>query len=206
MFLLFLLPGCGVGPGAVALAEEVPLRLDAFDCTDPAAFRIASEDGEPCLDLFAASSYRPPHRSPLALALVAGPPVGDFTLTVEARQTGREYPHRDLVLVFGHRDAAHFGYVHLASAADANAHHVQVVDGADRRPVTTARSGGVAWGSGWHLLRLERRGRRVAVFFDGGEEPVLQGLVPPWPGRVGVGSFDDTGRFRRLTLARVRTE
>jgi hypothetical protein len=116
-----------------------------------------------------------------------------------AQQTGREYPHRDLVLVFAYRDPAHFAYAHLASSADENAHHVMLVDGADRRPVSTGRTDGVAWGTGWHRLELRRRGEQVEVSFDGGA-PVLVGRVPAWRGRVGIGSFDDTGRFRALRL------
>lgn len=185
--------------GACAAAPEPTADLGAWDFTDAAAWRIV-DDGGRCLDLHQASTWRPVHRSPLALALLRDVEATDLVLEVEARQTGREYPHRDLVLVFGYRDPAHFCYAHLASAADDNAHHLQVVDGQDRRPVTTVRSAGVAWGEGWHRLRLERRGTRVRVFFDDGAEPVLEGLAPAWRGRVGVGSFDDTGRFRALRL------
>ncbi len=176
--------------------DSSAMRRFAF--TDPAAWRFCSEDGG-CLELHRQSDYRPPHRSPLNLALLMDRDFGDFDLSVQARQTGREYPHRDLVLVFGHRDAAHFCYAHLASQADGSAHHVQLVDGADRRPVTTERSAGVEWGQGWHELRLQRRGGEVTVWFDGGE-PVLRAQAPSWPGKVGIGSFDDTGRFRRLRI------
>jgi hypothetical protein len=40
------------------------------------------------------------------------------------------------------------------------------------------------------------------VTFDG--ELVLRGCVPPWRGRIGIGSFDDTGRFRDLVLVPAR--
>ncbi|MBM4062213.1 MAG: hypothetical protein FJ265_14120 [Planctomycetes bacterium] len=169
-----------------------------FTFTDPAAFRWIEADGQPCLELFAAARYQPPHRSPLAIALLREPQLGDFTLRVEASQTGREYPHRDLVLVFAYRDPAHFAYAHLASKGDATAHHVMLVDGKDRRPVTTHRTEGVAWGNGWHRLELRRDGTRVEVRFDG--ELALAGEVPAWRGAAGLGSFDDTGRFRALAI------
>jgi hypothetical protein len=184
--------------GAGAITIRPPIELGAFECTDTGAFRIADDDGQACLELFRAASYHPPHRSPLGIALVNGVVAGDFVFEVDARQTGPEYPHRDLVFVFGWRDADHFCYAHLASEADDNAHHVQVVDGADRTPVTTWRTAGVAWGSRWHDIRVERRGTAVTVRFDGRE--VLRGEVPAWRGRLGVGSFDDTARFRALQI------
>jgi len=174
--------------------------MSQFTFTDARAWRWCEEAGcAGCLELLGTSAYTPPHRSPIHLAMLAEPDFGDFDLRLEAQQTGREYPHRDLVLVFGYRDAAHFAYAHLASKADQSAHHLQLVDGADRRPVTTQRTDGVIWGSGWHELRVRRTGTRVEVWFDGGD-PVLVGEAPEWRGRVGFGSFDDQGRFRNLRI------
>lgn len=191
-----LLAGCAAPAVVHPLAG--PAEQGDWDFTDPAAFRWANDGARGCLELFAASRYQPPHRSPLGLAILRAPELGDLTLRVQCQQTGREYPHRDLVLVFAHRDADHFAYAHLASRGDDQAHQLMLVDGADRRPVTTARSVGVAWGDGWHELELRRRGTHVEVRFDGAV--ALAGEVPPWRGRVGLGSFDDTGRFRDLRL------
>jgi hypothetical protein len=198
--LAVLVCACQASPrrGPAESTVIVPMQLSSFEFTDRAAFQITTADGTPCLELFRDASYTPPHRSPKAMAIATSPEVEDFVLEVEAQQTGPEYPHRDLVFVFGWRDAAHFCYAHLASAADANAHHVQFVDAADRRPVTTWRSAGVAWGDGWHRIRVQRQGTAVAVEFDGAT--VLRGQVPAWRGRVGIGSFDDTGRFRELRV------
>jgi hypothetical protein len=194
--LPFLLAACTAPDGrreeSWTLSDET--QLGAFDCTDRAAFRCA--DG--ALELFAAANYSPPHRSPLGLAILRGQEFGDCEITVEAQQSGPEYPHRDLVVVFAWRDAAHFAYAHLASQADANAHQVMLVDGADRRPVTIRRTRGVAWGDRWHELRLLRHGTRVTVCFDGEEALVAE--VPAVRGRIGLGSFDDTGRFRNLRV------
>lgn len=191
---VLLLVGCTAQRWLLDWDLREPRALAFFDCTDPAVFTV--HDG--VLELTGPAAYDPPHRSPTALAIARGPDLGDFTLTVQAQQTGREYPHRDLVIVFGWRDPAHFVYAHLASRAEDTSHHVMLVDGADRRPVTTWRTDGVAWGEGWHDLRVVRRGTDVEVSFDG--EPVLRATAPAWRGRIGVGSFDDTGRFRALAL------
>lgn len=196
------LAGCAL-PGSRALVAPLASAAEQprLEFTDVTAWQWATEDGVGCLELFGPSRYQPPFRSPLALALVRDVEFLDFTFRVQARQTGREYAHRDLVFVFAYRDAAHFAYAHLASKGDENAHHVMLVDGADRRPVTTARTEGVAWGDGWHDIEIRREGAHVKVYFDGGA-PVMSAEVPEGAGRVGIGSFDDTGRFRRLRVVR----
>lgn len=194
---------CAGGAPSTALECVGPSALQRFTFTDPAAWRWCESwrlyESLECggwLELHAASAYEPEHRSPHSLAILDGAAFDDLDLTVEARQTGREYPHRDLVLVFAYRDPAHFAYAHLASVGDESAHHIQLVDGADRRPVTTQRSRGVDWGKGWHQLHLRRTGVSVTVWFDGAE--VLRGEVPTGRGKVGFGSFDDVGCFRKL--------
>lgn len=200
--LLAMLGACS---GVMRDRLPIPIERESarawLEFTDPQAFRwnTGEGDGIASLDLFAPSTYQPPHRSPLAMAIVHGSPVENFVLRVKAKQTGREYPHRDLVIVFGYVDPSHFAYAHLASAADPNAHHLMLVDGADRRPVTSSRSNGVVWGDAWHDIEVRRTGTHVEVLFDGAG-PVLVGEVPGGPGTVGVGSFDDTGRFRELVI------
>lgn len=150
------------------------------------------------LDLAAASDYGPPHRSPLSIALVQDLVVGDFVLELKAKQTGREYGHRDLCIVFGHVDPAHFYYVHLAPAPDAHAHNVFLVDGADRQALAEVPDEGVDWGDEWHVVRVERELATglVQVFFDDATEPLLEAVdTTLGAGRIGFGSFDDTGRF-----------
>ena len=194
---------CACWPGLpldVDLSD--PAALDLFEFTDIAAWRHASDGEIGCVELFAKSSYQPRYRSPLALAILRDQEFGDFDLTLRARSTSREYAHRDLCIVFAYRDADHYCYAHLATRGDQNAHHVMLVDGAPRRPVSTDRTQGVQWGDEWHDLRIMRRGRHVEVFFDG--ETVIVADAPPWYGRIGFGSFDDTGCFARLSVAEAQ--
>ncbi|MEZ5962432.1 MAG: hypothetical protein R3F56_01175 [Planctomycetota bacterium] len=174
-----------------------PLRLRA---TDADAWSRTQVDGRWVFEQRPTDRYQPRYRSPLNLAILADTSVhGDFDLEVDARQVGREYPHRDLCLVFAMRDPDHFAYAHLATQGDDTAHHVHVVDAAPRRPITTWRSNGVAWGNTWHRLRLERRGARVRVHFD--DVVVLEAEpAPTADGFVGIGSFDDEGQFANLRL------
>lgn len=181
------------------LPIDDPGDLLLFDFTDPGVFRFARmPGGDGVLQIVGTSGYTPPFRSPLALAILRDADVAECDMTFLVRQTGREYPHRDLCLVFGYQDPAHFYYAHLASAADDNAHQVMIVDGADRRPITSNRNSGVNWGATdeWHKVRMAWRKGRVKVFFDESVDPVLEAEDETFThGRIGFGSFDDTGEL-----------
>ena len=179
--------------------------LEDFVFSDERAWRWS--DGS--LELASQSQYQPEHRSPLNIALIGGLEVRDFVLEVEALQTGREYGHRDLCFFFGFERAQRFYYAHLATTPDDRAHNVFLVDDAARRRVGELQTEGVDWGQKtWRQVRIERAGERIRVYFDRSSEPTLEAnnATIGW-GRVGFGSFDDTGRFRnvRLWAPEVRT-
>ena len=185
------------GPGALILAFDDPAELARLELTDPAMWRVDSGS----LELLGKSAYEPPHRSPHSIALLDSGPVGDFVLEARLRQTGREYGHRDLCLVFGHVDPANFYYVHLATAPDPWAHNVFLVDDADRVALAPVPERGVDWGTDvWHDVRVERAGTRIRVWFDGTLTHEVHDATHG-AGRVGLGSFDDQGRFDDVVLA-----
>ena len=178
--------------------------LADFQFSDPTAWRAGGDEQGPWLELFQASEYQPPFRSPLNIALVSGLHFGDFVLEAELQQTGREYGHRDLCLFFGYQGPSQFYYVHFASAADENAHNVFLVDDAPRRNIAARTTAGIEWGDElWHRVRVERRVREgsIRVYFDDMSEPIMvaEDRRFGW-GMVGFGSFDDVGRIRNLVL------
>ncbi len=183
------------------LAEDL---LADFEFSDPAAWRAGSDGAGPWLELFGASEYLPPFRSPLNIALMSGLQFGDFVLEAEVQQTGREYGHRDLCLFFGYQGPSQFYYVHFASAADENAHNVFLVDDAPRRNIATQTTAGIEWGDGvWHRVRLERRlgDGSIRVYFDDMSEPIMVAWDRRFGmGMLGFGSFDDVGRIRNMVL------
>jgi hypothetical protein len=145
-----------------------------------------------------------PIRRPAALAILKSVWFSDFTFTVEMRSTAPvDLAVRDVLLIFGYQSPQQFYYVHLAAKTDAVHNGIFVVDKADRRrldePTSTARLTDQAW----HRFRLERRAPTgsIAVFFDDGTAPVLSATDRTLPiGRVGVGSFDETGEFRSFEV------
>lgn len=147
------------------------------------------------------SKYVPPFRSPLALALVRAPAMRSFHFEVEARSTTADYPHRDLVFVFGYQSPQRFYYVHLAPNPDPHAHGIFKVDAADRVRLDPVVERGFAWGEEWHRIEIVRDSDsgEIEVFADG--ERLLTATDTTFDhGLVGVGSFDDAGEFRHLEL------
>lgn len=181
-----------------------PASLNQFVCSDPARWRLSDAGGTPSLELLGKSSYRPAVRSPTSLAVLRDVEFADFDLQCDVLQTGPEYGHRDLCLFFGLQSAQRFYYVHLATTPDPNAHNVFVVDDAPRSNLADVPPRGIDWGDGeWHHVRIERRvaAGTIAVYWDGAAAPLLQATDTRhgW-GRIGLGSFDDSGRFTNLRV------
>jgi hypothetical protein len=184
--------------------------LAEFHFSDPNAWGWGMSrelPGDPLvsfLELEGGAEYSPPHRSPLAIALLREQEVGSFVLEAEMLQTGRQYGHRDLCLFFGYQDPAHFYYVHLATTPDAHACNIFLVNGADRVAIATIPESGVDWGQEvWHRVRVERSlaGGEIRVYFDDMTTPVLEAVDTTLErGRIGFGSFDDSGRFTDVLL------
>ena len=175
--------------------------LDDFTFSDKRAWKYGNEGGRGYLGLEGGSKYKPKHRSPLNIALIDDLLLADFVIEAEAWQTGREYGHRDLSLFFGFEGPNRYYYAHLATEPDDRAHNIFLVDNADRAPLGAIPDEGVDWGKGWKRVRVERRDGALRVYFDGEKDPTVSTDRDPlgW-GRVGVGSFDDSGRFSKVRI------
>ncbi|MCX7827050.1 MAG: hypothetical protein N2689_16090 [Verrucomicrobiae bacterium] len=176
-----------------------------FEFTDPNCWRLAKDDGGNCLEEFnKKSSYKPKVRSPFHIALIRDRLFGDFVLEAELLSTVAEYGHRDMCLFFGFVGPEKFYYCHMASKADPNAHNVFIVNDAPRAPITKTRTNGVKWGEGvWHKIRLERRlaDGTIKLYFDDSKEPIMCAEDKTFgEGRIGFGTFDDTGKFRNINV------
>jgi hypothetical protein len=202
-----------LGGGLLMSADgpELPLLFqddftkgaDAWEPTDPNAWKVIDVKGTKLYSQFAQSKYKPPHRSPFNVALVKDLSVGDFVLDAKVQSTARDYPHRDVCLFFGYQDPAHFYYVHLGKKTDDHANQVFIVNQADRKKISTKTSAGTPWDDGWHHVRIIRtvNDGTIEVFFDDLKMPVMTATDKTFTwGRVGVGSFDDTGNWTNIKL------
>ncbi len=178
--------------------------LDEWQATDPSAWRIEEEpDGGKVLALFRESNYQPEVRSPFNINLIKGIEIGSFILELKLKSTTEDYNHRDLCLFFGYQDPSHFYYVHLGKTADPHANSIFIVDGEPRVSIATTRSDGTDWDEKWHRVRLVRDLEKgtIEVYFDDMNQPIMTAKHDRFAsGRIGVGSFDDTGQFDDIRL------
>lgn len=191
-------------------AFALPAIVDAFAETkpwamaDPAAWKWSGEGPERTLHLTAQSKKGPKFRSPQNLAWFEGKEWKDFTLEAEVRLTKFDKGNNDLCVAFGRVSENRFYYAHLGEKADGVHHHLHLVDEADRKPITVTRTDGTPWKEGvWHKLKVVRNATSgdISVYFDDMSKPVLAAndKTLGW-GRIGLGSFDDLGEFRKVVL------
>lgn len=175
-------------------------QFELFEFTDHEAWRIG-EDGN--LELFGSSDYRNSVRSPFNIALLSNLDVGDFELKVDLKQTGREYGHRDMCLFFNFQNPTNFYYVHMATKADDHAQSIFLVNDEDRRSIATERTDGVKWDEEWHTVKIIRNAEKgeILVFFDDMKKPIMKATDHHFKyGKIGFGSFDDTGMIDNIRL------
>jgi hypothetical protein len=181
-----------------------PSSMDEFVFSDASAWRLSRDKDQPFLELFQASRYQPPFRSPLSLALLTHFRLADFILECKCQQTSRDYAHRDLVFVFGYQGPDQFYYAHVAAKSDDHANGIFIVNRGPRRKLPGQTNQGNDWGRDvWRRIRLERRlsSGAIKLFFDDWNRPVMAAEDKTFgTGWVGVGSFDDTGRFALIRI------
>jgi hypothetical protein len=181
-----------------------PEALKDFVFSDPAAWRLAKEKDRPALELHKQSNYKPEHRSPLNIALIADKVFGDFVLEVELLSTKKPYGHQDMCLFYGFTGPAQYYYNHIAVAADPNAHNVFIVNGAPRKNFAKETTKGIIWGEReWHKIRAERdtKAGTYKVFFDDFSKPIMLAEDKTFlKGHIGFGSFDDVGMVTNIRI------
>jgi hypothetical protein len=186
-----------------------PGKADAWEPSDPAAWKVDVRDGNHFLCEFVKlSNFKPAYRSPLNRALLKDLVVGDFVFETRLQSTIPDYPHRDLCLFFGYQDDSHLYYAHLGKRTDDAANQIHIVNGAPRRKITTKTTAGTPWDDAWHTARVVRKVSTglIEVYFDDLKTPIMTAEDKTFTrGRVGVGSFDDTGNFDDVRLWGVKS-
>ena len=175
-----------------------------WEPTDAKAWKIIEQGKNHVFNQFVKNSdYKPPHRSPYNRAMIKDVVVGSFVLDVKLQSTIPDYGHRDLCLFFGSQDPAHLYYVHLGKKMDPHANNVFIVNAADRKSISKTTTDGTPWDDEWHHVRLVRdvKTGSIEVYFDDMRKPAMTAIDKSFTwGRVGVGSFDDTGNFDDIRL------
>ena len=183
--------------------EDFRKGAERWKPTDPDAWKVIDTKKGKAYSQFKQSKYKPPHRSPLNIALVKDLMLADFVLEADVQSTARDYDHRDMCLVFGYEDPDHFYYAHLGKKTDDHANQIFIVNGADRKKISTKTTPGTPWDDRWHHVKVVRTvgDGRIAVYFDDMKTPAMTATDRTFPGgRVGVGSFDDTGNWANVKV------
>jgi len=195
--------------------DELPLLAtedfekggDGWEFSDPKAWKVVDGPAGKMLALFEKTQPKTPHRSPFGMALLKDVVVGDFVLEARVQSTVKDYGHRDLCLFFGYQDPAHFYYAHLGKKTDDHANQIFIVNGADRKKISTKTTPGTDWNDEWHALKVVRKvsDGTIEVYYDDLKTPVQTAVDKSFTwGRIGVGSFDDTGNFDDVKVRGVK--
>jgi len=190
-------------PLPVLLNEDFEAGAERWEPTDADAWKVIDQEGNRVYSLHGKSRYKPPHRSPRNIALLKDVTVGDFELTAKVQSTIKDYNHRDMCLFFGYQDAGHFYYVHLGKKTDDHANQIFIVNGAARTKISTRTTSGTPWNDAWHEVKIVRdvASGLIEVYYDDTETPAMTASDKTFAwGRVGLGSFDDTGNWDDVRL------
>ncbi|MBN1998736.1 T9SS type A sorting domain-containing protein [candidate division KSB1 bacterium] len=169
-------------------------------------WRVLKKDNEFVFYLAKAGELGTPRR-PGSYAILTPYNVGSFELIVRVNcQTNPSNEYRDMCLFFGFQDSVHFYYAHFAGRSD-NVHNIiGIVNNADREKINNEPAGSSTprmTDDEWHLLKIKRdiESGTIEGFIDDMENPILTARDKTFLcGRVGVGSFDDTGWFKDIKL------
>src|SRR5205807_2371352 len=142
----------------------------------------------------------PGPRRPYQVALADMPAFQRVTVQADLRPT-----KRSLMIVFAYHDAAHFDYAHLSTDAAAKqpVHNgVFHVYGGERVRISSEQGPAAfsAVGRWFHVeLKYDGSTGEVNVRVDGIAVPSLHAVdVSLGAGKVGLGSFNETGDFRNV--------
>jgi len=185
--------------------------LSRFEFTDPSAWKVTKDkvDRQERNVLCETKIVMPRGdipRGPGGRAWIKDLAVGAFVMEVKLRSTVKDYPHRDMILLFAGNDPSHLMYVHLGKIADPHCNSIFLVDGKDRVSVAARTTKGTDWDDNYHVARLVRTaGGHTEVFWDG-KSVMTSDDKTIMTGRLGAGSFDDTGNIAEITVWGVKAK
>ena len=141
-------------------------------------------------------------RRPQKFALAETGPFRRVTVEAEVRRNGTS-----LIIVYAWQDESHYNYAHISSdtAAAASMHNGMFhIFGGERVRISPLDGPGSLPAREWIPVKLVFDGDagRCYVEVNGKRNPSLEAVdLSLRFGRVGLGSFDETGDFRRVRIS-----
>jgi hypothetical protein len=140
-------------------------------------------------------------RRPTTFALLESNPYSKVTVEAEVKRNGKS-----VIIVYGWQNDAHYDYVHISvdTAASQNAHNgIFHIFGGERVRISSLEGPGSLPTQDWTPVKLVFDGEsgKCYVEVNGKRNPSLEAvdLSLRW-GRVGLGSFNETGDFRNVRV------
>jgi hypothetical protein len=140
-------------------------------------------------------------RRPTKYALLESKPYSKVSVEADVRRNGRS-----VAIVYAWQDDAHYNYAHISvdTAASQNVHNGMFhIFGGERVRMSSLEGPGSLPTQDWTPVKLVFDGEtgKCYVEVNGQRNPSLEAvdLSLRW-GRVGLGSFDETGDFRNVKI------
>ncbi len=140
-------------------------------------------------------------RRPTKYALLESKPYSKVTVDAEVKRNGRS-----VIIVYAWQDVAHYNYAHISvdTATSQNVHNgIFHIFGGERVRMSSLEGPGSLPTQEWTPVKLVFDGEtgKCYVEVNGKRNPSLEAadLSLRW-GRVGLGSFDETGDFRNVKV------
>ena len=194
-----------------AAGPSLPLPRQRIDCFGrhwlvqaAAEWKTESAAGGEVLQLSVARPQEANPRAPVQYALLEQEPAGCFTLDVEVQGSAAS---TSLIIVYAWKDPLHFNYVHLSTdtAQEQPVHNgvFHVYGGARVRISNDEGPRSLADALKWTPVRIVYNASKglVETSIDGRKNPSLRAAdFSLGAGRIGLGSFFNTGSFRKFEL------
>jgi hypothetical protein len=195
-------------PGLVLLAkcDFESGTADGWRPDDPSRWRVAAKEGSMVYELTAPGAQGKV-RMPTSWSLLAGHDLSSFVFSGKLQCDAEpSNPQRDMCIYFHFQDPTHFYYVHFSASSDEFHNIIGLVNGGDRAKINREAPGKSLFrltDRSWHEFKItfDEKTGEIDAFLDDMTKPILTARdVTLNHGLVGVGSFDDTGRFDDVKL------
>jgi len=169
-------------------------------------WQVDREDGAEVLHLVNARDALPGPRRPIQFALTEIPDYDKLIVEADVKPLGKS-----LMIVFAYHDPAHFDYAHLSVDTGENVpvhNGIFHVYGGERVRISNAQGPpAFSQNNRWFHAKLTHDAKTgaVDVVVDGKPVLALRAVdASLGPGKVGLGSFDETAAFKNVKITTQR--
>jgi hypothetical protein len=191
-----------IAASALNAADTLHVFGRVWTVPTAADWQVAAENGAETLRLTEGREPLPGPRRPFQFALADAPEYARATVEADVKPLGRS-----VMIVFAYLDEAHFDYAHLSiDTGEKQPVHNGIfhVYGGERVRISNARGPAAFAATGrWYHVRLTHDAKTgsVRATVDGQSVPALVATdVSLGAGKVGIGSFDETGEFKNVKI------